>query len=155
MSTYQKKGRRRMGATPHVGPNMTPMVDVVMVILIFFMLGSSFASPDWYLTNNTPAIKGGLSKNVKVQKMPASRILIKLTQIGSHTRASIAAFQTEDLSGQLLKWLKEKKKAAGAAGKDAQVLIAPANDVPYQKVITTYSDCVQARYTHVAFSYSH
>lgn len=154
MSSYTPKGRRRMRAAPHVGPNMTPMVDVVMVILIFFMLGSSFASPDWYLTNNTPAIKGGL-KNVKVQKMPATRILIKLTQIGSHTRASIAAFQTEDLSGQLLKWLKTRKKAVGkAAGKDIQVLISPANDVPYQQVITTYSDCVQAQYTHVAFSYT-
>jgi biopolymer transport protein ExbD len=139
-----------MRAAAHVGPNMTPMVDVVMVILIFFMLGSSFASPDWYLTNNTPAIKGGLN-NVKVQKMPATRILIKLTQIGSHTRASIAAFQTEDISGQLLKWLKAKKKAAG---KNVQVLISPANDVPYQQVITTYSDCVQAQYTHVAFSYT-
>ena len=151
MSSYQPKGRRRMRTAAHVGPNMTPMVDVVMVILIFFMLGSSFASPDWYLTNNTPAIKGGLSKNVKVQKMTATRILIKLTQIGSHTRASIAAFQTEDLSGQLLKWLKDKKKAAG---KNVQVLISPANDVPYQQVITTYSDCVQAQYTHVAFSYT-
>lgn len=150
MSSYLPKGRRRMRAAAHVGPNMTPMVDVVMVILIFFMLGSSFASPDWYLTNNTPAIKGGLN-NVKVQKMPATRILIKLTQIGSHTRASIAAFQTEDISGQLLKWLKAKKKAAG---KNVQVLISPANDVPYQQVITTYSDCVQARYTHVAFSYT-
>ncbi len=150
MSSYLPKGRRRMRAAAHVGPNMTPMVDVVMVILIFFMLGSSFASPDWYLTNNTPAIKGGLN-NVKVQKMPATRILIKLTQIGSHTRASIAAFQTEDISGQLLKWLKAKKKAAG---KNVQVLISPANDVPYQQVITTYSDCVQAQYTHVAFSYT-
>ena len=150
MSSYHPKGRRRMRAAAHVGPNMTPMVDVVMVILIFFMLGSSFASPDWYLTNNTPAIKGGLN-NVKVQKMPATRILIKLTQIGSHTRASIAAFQTEDISGQLLKWLKAKKKAAG---KNVQVLISPANDVPYQQVITTYSDCVQAQYTHVAFSYT-
>ncbi|NNM88188.1 MAG: biopolymer transporter ExbD [Phycisphaerae bacterium] len=150
MSSYHPKGKRRMRAAAHVGPNMTPMVDVVMVILIFFMLGSSFASPDWYLTNNTPAIKGGLN-NVKVQKMPATRILIKLTQIGSHTRASIAAFQTEDISGQLLKWLQAKKKAAG---KKVQVLISPANDVPYQQVITTYSDCVQAQYTHVAFSYT-
>ena len=29
------------------GPNMTPMVDVVMVILIFFMASATFAGAEW------------------------------------------------------------------------------------------------------------
>ena len=40
-----KRSKIGMHSAHHVGPNMTPMVDVVMVILIFFMLGSSFTSP--------------------------------------------------------------------------------------------------------------
>ena len=36
----------------HGGPNMTPMVDVVMCILIFYMLSATFANPDLFLTNN-------------------------------------------------------------------------------------------------------
>ena len=86
MSPARKHNRRGMHDARHVGPNMTPMVDVVMVILIFFMLGSSFVSPDWYLTNNTPAIKGGLS-NVKTHAMPPTRINIKLRVRGTRTVA--------------------------------------------------------------------
>ena len=31
------------------GPNMTPMVDVVMVILIFFMASTALIGPEWLL----------------------------------------------------------------------------------------------------------
>ncbi|NNM85290.1 MAG: biopolymer transporter ExbD [Phycisphaerales bacterium] len=142
-------GRRKIGMqhNVHVGPNMTPMVDVVMVILIFFMLGSSFSSPDWYLTNNTPAIKGGLS-HAKTKPMPATRLIIKLEMRGTHTMASLPGLQTEDLSGELYHRLEAKRHVLG---KDVQVLIKPSEDVPYQDLITVYSDCVGARYQHVAF----
>ncbi len=33
----------------HFGPNMTPMVDVVMVILVFFMASTALVGPEWIL----------------------------------------------------------------------------------------------------------
>ena len=126
---------------------MTPMVDVTMVILIFFMLGSSFASRAWYLTNNIPAIKGGLA-NTPAKAMPVTRLEIRLRQRGTHSMAVIGVFQTEDLSGRLARWLRQKKKLLG---KKTQVLLVPGNNVPYQDVLTVYSDCVQAKFHHVAF----
>ena len=36
------------------GPNMTPLVDVVMVILIFLMLAGSFGSAEHYLQSKLP-----------------------------------------------------------------------------------------------------
>ncbi len=123
------------------------MVDVTMVILIFFMLGSSFASRAWYLTNNIPAIKGGLA-NTPAKAMPVTRLEIRLRQRGTHTMAVIGVFQTEDLSGRLARWLRQKKKLLG---KKTQVLLVPGNNVPYQDVLTVYSDCVQAKFHHVAF----
>ena len=41
------------------GPNMTPLVDVVMVILIFLMLAGSFAGAEHYLVSNVPFSKQG------------------------------------------------------------------------------------------------
>ena len=38
----------------HYGPNMTPMVDVVMVILIFFMTSSAILGPEWLLKSVLP-----------------------------------------------------------------------------------------------------
>ena len=49
---------RRRGALHtwdlHFGPNMTPMVDVVMVILIFFMASATFAGAEWFLKAGIP-----------------------------------------------------------------------------------------------------
>src|SRR2546425_11572324 len=41
------------------GPNMTPLVDVVMVILIFLMLAGSFGGGGHYLVSSTPVTKTG------------------------------------------------------------------------------------------------
>ncbi len=38
----------------HFGPNMTPMVDVVMVILIFYMASTSFIGSEWFLRTAIP-----------------------------------------------------------------------------------------------------
>src|SRR5687767_1491415 len=43
------------------GPNMTPLVDVVMVILIFLMLAGSFGANEHYLTSNLPISESGAS----------------------------------------------------------------------------------------------
>src|SRR3954470_6731334 len=41
------------------GPNMTPLVDIVMVILIFLMLAGSFASAEHFLVSNLPVVQSG------------------------------------------------------------------------------------------------
>src|ERR1700753_544627 len=41
------------------GPNMTPLVDVVMVILIFLMLAGTFTGSEWYLVSNLPLRQTG------------------------------------------------------------------------------------------------
>jgi biopolymer transport protein ExbD len=38
----------------HFGPNMTPMVDVVMVILVFFMASSAILGPEWFVRAALP-----------------------------------------------------------------------------------------------------
>lgn len=35
-------------------PNMTPMVDVTLVILIFFMASATIAGPEWFLRGEIP-----------------------------------------------------------------------------------------------------
>src|SRR3954465_11619994 len=41
------------------GPNMTPLVDVVMVILIFLMLAGSFVGAEHFLVSNMPFSHSG------------------------------------------------------------------------------------------------
>jgi len=81
-----KKKKGPMKKMAHVGPNMTPMVDVVMCILIFFMLGSSFVMPELFLKSSMPAIdKQGLGESPSDGKMPAVKLWIKMAREGDDT----------------------------------------------------------------------
>src|SRR6201986_971875 len=64
-STFQTQMRIRGAKQVHYdsGPNMTPLVDVVMVILIFLMLAGSFGGAEHYLLSTTPLTKGGVGNN--------------------------------------------------------------------------------------------
>ncbi|MEL6739544.1 MAG: biopolymer transporter ExbD [Planctomycetota bacterium] len=49
-SAWRIRPRRALDAHGmHFGPNMTPMVDVVMVILVFFMASTAVLGPEWFL----------------------------------------------------------------------------------------------------------
>src|SRR4051812_37590647 len=52
--TFRKRNAQALYDS-HLGPNMTPMVDVVMVILIFFMASTAFLGPEWFLKTHLPA----------------------------------------------------------------------------------------------------
>ena len=148
----------------HVGPNMTPMVDVVMCILIFFMLGSTFAVPELFLTSNMPAIdKQGLGTEQTNQKLPPIRITINM----SHDEAGntwVSAFDSIPLkmysvddhdqadNEKILGFFDTKKPSISD---DAQIIIKPASNVPYQDVITIYDYCAQAKFKQVAFAAAH
>ena len=48
------KRRNVLDRTARFGPNMTPMVDVTLVILIFFMASATIAGPEWFLRAQLP-----------------------------------------------------------------------------------------------------
>src|SRR5205809_671221 len=57
------------------GPNMTPLVDIVMVILIFLMLAGSFAGAEHYLVSNVPFSKQGAGGAICKSVVRASAII--------------------------------------------------------------------------------
>lgn len=139
----------------HTGPNMTPMVDIVMCILIFFMLASSFAAADLFLTSNMPAIdKKGLGDTKGDTAAPAIQSKIDVYMVGESgkgQKAMVRGFGViiEDLEQQLPLTLANKQREMSP---DAQIIIVPTEEVPYQDVITVYDACMKARFKNVAFS---
>jgi len=144
----------------HVGPNMTPMVDVVMCILIFFMLGSTFLATEKFLQSSMPAIdKAGLGQEQTSQKLPAVRLNIKIRRQGDDTW--VGAFDTALLKMNKLDdkdqtqnegirdFFVEKNKTLSP---DVQIIIQPDKMVPFQDVITVYDYCVKAKFKQVAFA---
>src|SRR5687767_14188735 len=74
--------RRGRSATRfEAGPNMTPLVDVVMVILIFLMLVGTFASSEWFLEQRGSMFNTATSTSLPPPKdfVPDEPIVIRVT----------------------------------------------------------------------------
>ena len=146
-----------MKKSMHVGPNMTPMVDVVMCILIFFMLGSSFAVTSMYLSAPTPAIdKKGLGNVAADSVMPSVQFTLEVKRVAGQTKVSAFGITVEKLDNEgadegaltLPRLLTQKRQAMD---KDVQLFIEPSRHVSWQDVILVYDACVKAKFQNVAF----
>ena len=119
----------------HYGPNMTPMVDVVMVILVFFMASASVLGPEWFLRTalpvRTPAsIKAQPSQDVRVD------IALRVTSRGvAITGDKLADASMEDLAARLTAMVSEH-------GADKLAVIAtPDPGVPYEVIVQLHEIC--------------
>jgi biopolymer transport protein ExbD len=141
------------------GPNMTPLVDVVMVILIFLMLVGQFGGIEHYLVSKLPYSEKGLG-GVKPPSgaVPDEPLDIRvdspspdkwIAQVGS-IRTSDAADLTRKLSQ-----LRERYNGAGKPTDQLQVVISPGKMVKYDYLIGIYQAAMDAKFTKIAFAKSH
>ena len=141
------------------GPNMIPLVDVVMVILIFLMLVGQFGGLEHYLMSNLPYSEQGLGG----AKAPSSTIPDEPLDIRVDSPtpdqwvAQVGKIRTSDiaqLTAQLRK-LREDFNGAGKTTDKIQVVISPGKLVKYVFLIGVYQAALEAEFQKVAFAKSH
>lgn len=136
---------RRRGALhqwdTHFGPNMTPMVDVVMVILIFFMAGASFVGPEWFLPVAVPRTGAGAAPADPFVLPPARFVISLRSGPDGRTLASglgSGEVQLDTLSGRLAALAEQTRGAA------LIVIVRPGPEVPYQDAVRVFDACTEA-----------
>ncbi len=148
---------RRRGAlhthTLHFGPNMTPMVDVVMVILIFFMASAAFLGSEWFLNAALP-FDAGRGKNPNVKQDPLSLPPVRLDVVmdldsGGNTVVSFLELKRVPVD-QFIERVAAFQKTEGSG--DLEVVIRPTPSVPYREVVRAHSACDQAGLFKVGIS---
>jgi biopolymer transport protein ExbD len=128
------------------GPAMTPMVDVVMVILIFFMASATFAGMEWFLKTALPK-QGVVERPATGEagdpfRLPPARFEITLER--GRDGATVATGQgfeptpMEDLKARL------EELARGAGAEDLVLVIRSNADVPYGDVIRAHDAATAA-----------
>lgn len=137
---YRNRSARAMYES-HVGPNMTPMVDVVMVILIFFMASAVVLGPEWFVPARLPKTDAVAPAAATT---PPPRVVLTLTRDGSAT--VIDANGTRVQLGQLAGVLSNLTQSRFD---DAIILVQPEADVPYEDVVRVHAACSEAGYRKV------
>jgi biopolymer transport protein ExbD len=139
------------------GPNMTPLVDVVMVILIFLMLAGSFAASEHYLQSSTAITKTGAGGNKGLVPDEVQYTINVDSPAPDRFIARAGDLSTGDLkvlTAALERKLKEFN-AAGTVTDKVQVIIAPGRQVKYKFLIDVYQATLEANFTKVSFQEAH
>lgn len=156
-SSRRRGGLRRRDAmhqwSMHFGPNMTPMVDVVMVILIFFMASAAFLGSEWFLRAAIPFDAGRGTNTRKTSdplEIPPLRLDIALDV--NEAGATVVSF------GELNRASMDEfvKRIEGFPRDDStqklEVLIRPSTRVPYRDIVRVHSACQAAGITKIGLS---
>jgi biopolymer transport protein ExbD len=137
---------------------MTPLVDIVMVILIFLMLAGSFGGAEHFLTSNLPLAQKGLSNAPPPPGwVPDEPLEIRVDPVGDGFRATAGVIRASDAATLTLQLenMRDQFNHAGTATNKIQVIIIPAKNVQYDHLIKVYESALNAKFEKVAFATAH
>ncbi len=150
------------------GPNMTPLVDIVMVILIFLMLTGTFTAGMHYLQSNIPLTNKGIT-GVVTEKKPFEDQQLEI-RVDSFTRpgadglsqdmwaAQAGRVMVQNNREQLIQQLTKMRNDLNSANtpKDkVLVVINPGRQTKYKHLVDVYTAAMEAEFTKIAFSEAH
>lgn len=123
---------------------MIPMVDVVMVILIFFMASTSFVGTEWFLRAAIPRQAEAAEQPEEGGdpfRLPPARfeVLLRVQEGQTHfTGRALGAGPLQGLSVQL------QELARDASGEELILIIRAEANVPYADVIRAHEAAAAA-----------
>jgi biopolymer transport protein ExbD len=138
------------------GPNMTPLVDVVMVILIFLMLAGSFGTSEHYMVSTTPPGEAAAPPTAK--RVDAEPVSIELqvnpyggVRVPGH--ASLIADRAE-LTDTLTRLLARLTTEAGRKTSDVRLVLRSDGGVEWGTLAPIYDAALGAKFEKIAFASS-
>lgn len=126
-------------------PNMTPMVDVVMVILIFFMATAAIMGPEWILKTALPGAK--VRTQVAPDKLVPLRLVVTPSGVTVISGTGEARRETPTTIEELPKVLAGLASQYGAENLAASFDASDA--VAYDAVVRAHEACMRAGITRV------
>lgn len=125
------------------GPNMTPMIDVVLVILIFFMAGSTFLGQEWFLKSEL--LKRGVSANQKDPlQLPPIKLNLRLVRAANGETTVTGMGETPLDFDSFTARVADFTRGGGADTAQIIVIIEPDPGVTYNDVVRVHEACITA-----------
>jgi biopolymer transport protein ExbD len=145
---------RRRATSVECVPNLAPMVDVIMVLLVFFLLGATLdlAQRGVLQTSLDPSSGPSPGQAVAVQSL---LIRIGLGDVDNGASASIVVMDRRLPSGDFegLFKLLDSQRIAGIDTKNP-VVIGAETSVRWKYVVKAMDAAVRAKFTNVQFAVS-
>lgn len=126
---------------------ITPLIDVTFLLLIFFLCSIKFKMLDGKLVTYLPKDRGAV-----FQEFPTSLEPVKLRLIrNEQSPRGFDVYVNQEKMGDL-KRLCVRLKAIKAELPDVKVTLCPGQEIQHGHVVAVLNECLRAGFTDLAFS---
>ncbi|WP_432797565.1 ExbD/TolR family protein [Poriferisphaera sp. WC338] len=152
---HQSSRKRRIVPPAQMQLQITPLIDVIFQLLIYFMVTASFAVGEGALTAELPT---GGDQATDALQIPEQPIVITLQTVGYHNvRIEVQGMPTTASFSQLRDMLIDlqydpAQKRNGVYRPTNPILIKPQQQVRWQHVVNAFNAAMAAGYENIAFA---
>lgn len=125
--------------------SMTPMIDVVFLLLIFFICASARQSREALLAANLPS--GSIEAAVAAAPVQIDQAFVKLKH---RDHGTVAEMNGTDYA--TVELLETQLKALADVGPEVPVILDIEGPVPFGDVIRVYDLCQRLKFTTIKFA---
>ena len=145
----ERESRKRHKSTA-IQPPLTPMIDIVFQLLLFFLLACQFRANEGQIAANLPDISGPPPKIVSVDPID-----ITLRAYGTDELGVLITVQNTDApmttAEELYNYLMQMKQRHGEKADEVPVTIKPLGNVRWNHVVNAFNQAIRADYKKVGF----
>jgi len=127
---------------------LIPLVDVILMLLTFFLLGTNFKQAQGVLNSYLPKDRGPSRTNVVVIE-PQEELVIRCMMLPGH---KFPIYRLGDVDYLTVKSLEDKLFVLHGMKPKQPVTIDPDPKAPYERVLWVLNSCLKVGYTEVAFA---
>jgi biopolymer transport protein ExbD len=152
MHTRGPRARRRRQQA-RLGLNLTSMIDVVFLLLVYFMAATEFKLGEEIFRLDLPR-RGAPADPFVLPREPLRIVLVSSGPV-CLIRLPGPYAQPENFQ-ELLGFLRENRRAVGVVGglfeADHPIIIEPTGTTRWEHAMEAFNAAVRARYTNVTFA---
>lgn len=148
--------RRRVREAPTIGLNLTAMIDVVFLLLIYFMVATDFKQAEEVYRLDLPERVEGLSIDPFQLDDEPLRILVRSTGPGDEEyriRIEGPWGEVTDFAG-LYEFLASRRldgMGGGLFAEDHPLIVVPGSDTRWSVAVEAFNAAVRAGYLNITF----
>jgi len=153
---WQGKRQARRLLTPK-GFSLTPLMDVMFNLLIFFLVAASFKLPEGLLAARLPR-SSGLGESaaiplvpIRILLEPAERDARPIIRVSSTLRSDVTALRVLSGFDELYQHLAALRQQPGVT-EQTPVILAVRKNTNWDQVVDAYNAALRAKYEQIVFA---
>lgn len=142
---HTKKKKRKEPDSIHIGFQIAPMIDVVFVIMLFFMVMAGQVQVEHELNLKLPGAPSTSVETIEegqIRVLESGEVLFNEEEVGGPTDVKLIS---------LYSTMKRMKESADAASSKVVVTIQADEYAPYQRVVDVLNTLSSAQIKNVTF----